>query len=317
MAFAGIDVGGTKTDVLIVDKNGNVLSRYIGGPGNYESLGIDKARNEIERSLNNALRSANLDRSDIEFAFFGMAGFDHEEDKPTIEKILGSLGLRDYDFDNDGRVALKSGTGDDVGIMVSCGTGSISYASDGKRVIRIGGYSWSFGEKLGSYLIAGMITAAVVRAKDGREYKSILVDMLESEIGMSIESLRRLSREGIYSLSGYIPKIISVLFKAYESHDFLATKILLEIVEEIVKIAKAHFNKLDFEPPVKLILEGTFFKKSPDYLRDMISSALGKDFKVIVPDHPPVVGAVLFALDRAGINSKKLFKKIVNQVTLS
>ncbi len=311
----GVDVGGTKTDVLIVDKKGRVLSRYIGGPGNYESLGIDRAREEIDRSLRSALNMANLEKGDIDFAFFGMAGFDHEEDRKTIEEILGGLGLNRYDFDNDGRIALKSGTGDDVGIMVSCGTGSVSYASDGKKVNRIGGYSWSFGERLGSYLIAGMVTSGVVRSKDGREYKSLLVKMLESELKMSVESLRRLSRSGIYSLSDYIPRIISVLFRAYESHDFIATKILLGIVDEIVRITLAHFNRLDFKPPVKLVLEGTFFKKSPDYLKEMVSSALGEDFVVVIPDHPPVVGAVLFALDRSGIDSKKLFKELISQIT--
>ena len=310
-----MDVGGTKTDVLIVDGNGDVLSRYVGGPGNYESLGVDRAREEIDRSLKRALKMANLEKEDIDFAFFGMAGFDHEEDRKTIEKILGGLGLSRYDFDNDGRIALKSGTGDDVGIMVSCGTGSVSYASDGKRVNRIGGYSWSFGERLGSYLIAGMVTSSVVRSKDGREYKSLLVKMLEKEVGMSVESLRRLSRSGVYSLSDYVPRIISVLFEAYESHDFLATKILLEIVEEIVKIALAHFRKLDFDPPIKLVLEGTFFKKAPDYLKRMVSSALGEDFTVIVPNHPPVIGAVLFALDRAGLDSKEFFGKLVSQIT--
>ena len=315
MVFTGVDVGGTKTDVLIVDENGEVLSRYIGGPGNYESLGIDRAREEIDRSLRSALKMAKLEKEDIDFAFFGMAGFDHEEDRKTIEEILGGLGLSRYDFDNDGRIALKSGTGDDIGIMVSCGTGSVSYASDGRKVNRIGGYSWSFGERLGSYLIAGMVTSSVVRSKDGREYKSLLVNMLESEVKMSVESLRRLSRDGAYSLSDYVPGIISVLFRAYESHDFLATKILLEIVEEIVRITLAHFRKLDFKPPVKLVLEGTFFKKSPDYLKDMVSSALGEDFVVIVPDHPPVVGAVLFALDRAGLDSRKLFRKLVSQIT--
>ncbi len=314
MIFLGVDVGGTKTDVLVVNEMGRVLGRYIGGPGNHESLGVEGAYREINRSIKKALRKADLDKSEVDYAFFGMAGFDHEEDRDVIDEILRKIGLKNYSFDNDGRIALKSGTGDDIGIMVSCGTGSVSYASDGRKISRIGGYSWGFGERLGSYLISGMITSAVVRSKDGRGYKSKLVEKVESEIGMSVEKLRRISRNGVSALSEYVPRIISSLFWAYEDHDFVATKIVLEIAEEVVKIASAHRRVLHLKAPVKLVLEGTFFKKSPKYFLELISSALGEEFYVSVPKHPPVVGAVLLAMDMGKLNSKEYFEKIISQI---
>ncbi len=310
MIFLGVDIGGTKTDVLLSDENGNVISYFRGGPGSFESLGVERAAEEIRRSVEEALERSSVSKKEIEFAFFGVAGFDHEEDREIVKDMIDRVGIERYGFDNDGRIALRSGTGDDIGIMISCGTGSVSYASDGKRLNRIGGYSAYFGEKLGSFLIAGMVTAAVVRSKDGREISSRLVSNVESAIGMEIEELRRISRDGFKVLSDYVPKIISALFKSYEENDALATRILLEIVEEVVRIASAHRKKLDLFPPIKLVLEGTFFKKAPSYFVKMIENTLGDEYELVVPKHPPVVGAVLLAMEKAGVDFRKAFEKL-------
>ena len=310
LIFLGVDIGGTKTDVLVSDENGNVISYFKGGPGSFESLGVERAAEEIRRSVEIALEKASVSKKDVDFAFFGVAGFDHEEDREIVKDMLDRVGIEKYDFDNDGRIALRSGTGDDVGIMVSCGTGSVSYASDGKKLNRIGGYSAYFGEKLGSFLIAGMVTAAVVRSKDGREIPSKLVENVESAIDMEIEELRRISRDGFEVLSDYVPKIISALFRSYEEKDALATKIILDIVEEVVRIVSAHRRKLELFPPIKVVLEGTFFKKAPSYFIEMIENALGKEYEILVPKHPPVVGAVLLAMERAGVDFRRAFEKL-------
>ena len=309
MIYIGVDVGGTKTEVLVVNKNGEVLSRALGGPGNHESIGEEKAAAEIKRTIEKA--TDGLSDRKIGGAFFGMAGIDHEEDKEIAERIIKMIGIDNAAFDNDGRIALRSCFYDDKGIVIACGTGGISYSGNGKKLYRIGGFSWSFGERLGSHLIAGMVTAAAVRAVDGREYSTLLTKLLEEKLKMDAFELRRISRFGLTSVKDKVPLIISALYEAYENHDFVATKIILSIVDEVVKIAKAHKKMLKITAPVGVCLTGTFFMKAPKYIVDMAQSALGEDFEVFVSDRSPVVGAAHLALESGGIHpDKKALERI-------
>jgi hypothetical protein len=58
---------------------------------------------------------------------------------------------------------------------------------------------------------------------------------------------------------------------------------------------------MNFSLPVKVVLEGTAFKKADDILTDFIRSGLGDDYKIIIPTHDPVTGALLYAIERNGL----------------
>ncbi|PLV59991.1 N-acetylglucosamine kinase [Thermotoga sp. KOL6] len=310
MILLGCDVGGTKTLAVLSDENGNILALHKGKGANYQVVGMENALKNLRETLKEVLNKANKSVEDIDFAFFGYAGADFEHEMKIVRNILEQLGLKKFDFDNDGRIALRSGTFNDVGIMVSCGTGSISYASDGKNVNRIGGLSFSLGERLGSHYIAGLVTSAVVRAKDGRDDWTMLVEEVEKEIGF-VENLLRYDYEG-GDTTEIVKKVNQILFKCAGKGDTVSLRIFNEIVTEVKKIVDAHMKVLNFSPPVMLILEGSFFKNAPSLLIKMIESCVGKDFKIIVPKHDPVIGALLFAMERSGVKiTEDLYNRLI------
>ena len=313
MIFLGVDVGGTKTEAILVDDEGKVLSYFRGGPGNYQSIGKERAFKEIRKVVDGTLEKAKVNKEDVTFAYFGVAGADTPKDFEIVRSILNRLGLKRFDFDNDGRIALRSGTFDDIGIMVSCGTGSISYAFDGKNMHRAGGFSFFFGERLGSFYIAGLVTSAIMRAKDGRSPKTKLEKIVEEKIKMKVEDLMRYEYFDERRPINFVPLVTESLFEGFREHDFMATKIFVSIVDEVLNIVEAHRRVLNFEKPIKLVLEGTFFKKAEKSLIEMIKSALGDEFEIVVPKHDPIVGAVLLAMEKAGLSmNRKLFNKLVD-----
>lgn len=314
MRFLGVDVGGTKTHVLIADEFGNVMAFHEGAGANYQGVGVEKAYLNLRRAIVEALEETSLNFDDVDASFFGVAGADFEYENRIVKSILDRLGLKNYAFDNDGRIALRSGTLDDIGIMISCGTGGINYACDGKKIERIGGFSSFFGERLGSYIIAGKVASAIVRAKDKRSENTIMVEMFESQIGSDIENIMHYEYEGDYEkMRDYAVLLIKTLFSAARSHDHVALKILCEIVEEVIHIVEAFRRKLSFTTPIKLVLEGSFFKNADSMLMEMIQSALGEDYRLIVPKHPPVVGAVLLAADLVGYKfSDRAIENLIN-----
>lgn len=301
MYFLGVDVGGTKTHALIADHEGKVIVFHDGPGANYQGLGVEKAYSNLKDTITEALKKASLKLQDVEAVFFGVAGADFDYEIRIVRTILDRLGLKRYAFDNDGRIALRSGTLNDVGILISCGTGGINYACDGKRMERIGGFSTFFGERLGSYIIAGLVASAIIRGKDGRSNPTKMIQIFESQISMKMEDIMHYEYEGDYEkMREYTILLIKTLFSAAKQHDFVALKILCHIVDEIVDIVRAFRMKLDFTPPIKLVLEGSFFKNADPILLEMISSAVGPEYEIIVPKHPPVVGAVLLAAEFSG-----------------
>ena len=61
----GLDGGGTKTRCLVATLEGQPLGRGQGGPSNYLSEGLDRARKSLEDSVLGALSSAGADGTEI------------------------------------------------------------------------------------------------------------------------------------------------------------------------------------------------------------------------------------------------------------
>ena len=273
MFFLGVDIGGTKTAAVITDE-----------------------------TIEEVCKDAGIRKNDIHNAYFGIAGVDLDYDIKIIKEILKRIGIKKYAFENDGLIALRSGTVDGKGILVTCGTGSISFANNGEKVLRKGGFSTFFGERLGAGHIARLSASAIIRAKDGRGPKTLMNQLLEKEHSITIEEIMKVEIPDVeYTGPDPVVTLITIIYKAARQNDFVALKILLEITEEVLNIVKSFRADMAFEPVVPVVLEGTVFKKADSILFDLIRSGLGDDFNIIIPKHDPVTGAALFALENVGI----------------
>lgn len=306
----GIDVGGTKTEAVLVNRNGEVLAFERGKGANYQTIGEQEAFERINGIVVSIAKNANIGLAQIEDCFVGAAGADFDYDYEIIDRIIKRLGLNKYGFDNDGLIALRSGTLKDPGILVTCGTGSINYAYNGREISRKGGFSQFFGEKLGAWYVSKLVASAATRSMDGRGYATLMKEMIEEKAGMSIPLLMNFEyHDNSYRGPEPVRILVSSLFEAANRNDLMAVKILVEIAEEVIGIAKSFLIDMEFEKPIKLILEGTVFKVADKMLIEMISNGLGDGFEVIVPLQDPVIGAALISMEREGWN---LTDEVVN-----
>ncbi|MDK2893819.1 MAG: hypothetical protein PWQ21_621, partial [Thermotoga sp.] len=80
MLFLGVDVGGTKTQAVLSDEQGNVLAVHRGKGANYQVVGKENAVRNLKDVIEGILNKAGKTREEIDFAFFGYAGadFDYE-----------------------------------------------------------------------------------------------------------------------------------------------------------------------------------------------------------------------------------------------
>ena len=70
----GVDGGGTKTDAVIADEHGKIISSASNGGANWERMGIDKALISLEEVICKAAEIAGIKTSQIESASFAIAG---------------------------------------------------------------------------------------------------------------------------------------------------------------------------------------------------------------------------------------------------
>ncbi|MBD0395050.1 MAG: ATPase, partial [Microcoleus sp. C1-bin4] len=93
----GIDGGGTKTICILMDENHLVLGRGEAGPSNYQTLGIETAKQSIQLAIERAVMSANIDEAvgnlNIEAIGLGLAGVGRPKDIEMVQFVVQNLQL--------------------------------------------------------------------------------------------------------------------------------------------------------------------------------------------------------------------------------
>ena len=72
--FLGVDGGGTKTTIALMNSNKKILAEAAGGPGNPLRVGVENAVSNILEAVDKACDEGDLSRGDIFAAVLGLAG---------------------------------------------------------------------------------------------------------------------------------------------------------------------------------------------------------------------------------------------------
>src|SRR5690606_34967862 len=150
----GIDGGATKTIAVVVDKHREMCGRSQSGPTNWNSVGLEKARDNLRQAIRGALAKAGRKPDEINAVCVGASGVDRPHDRAQLagwlRELFPSTMLAVH---NDAVIALASGTGGDVyGVVLISGTGMIVYGFDrmGHRQ-RAGGWGALLGDPGSGY----------------------------------------------------------------------------------------------------------------------------------------------------------------------
>ncbi|MBS4179015.1 N-acetylglucosamine kinase [Lederbergia citrea] len=304
----GVDGGGSKTYTIISDENGNQLGRGISGGGNYQSIGIDKAIDNITASIESALSSAGLEYKDIDFVQYGLAGADRPKDIAIIEEGLKRIPLHNWGLVCDTMEGLRIGSRDYTGVVLVCGTGT--NAAGRNKVgdeIQIGGFGYFFGDWAGGGAMAQETFRAAVRSWELREQPTILTEMVPEYLGFNNmpDLVNNYLDNDIYHAPN---QLAIVLHEAANKGDEVAISILEKTGEELGIAASAVIKKIgNFEQPIPIILIGSVVQKGQDkYLLEALRKTVEKDHEkveLVIPKMEPVYGAVLLGMDHLGITA--------------
>jgi N-acetylglucosamine kinase-like BadF-type ATPase len=164
----GADVGGTKTNVVVSEAGGRVLGRAA-GPGAAVRPGRALPSSAtIAEVVRRGLAEAGQQRGSV--LVVGAAGAGREPERGELQAALRSEDLADQVWvTTDIEIALAAAFGDEPGIVVSAGTGSVAVGRDRAGTLhRMGGYGWQMGDEGSGYAIGRAALGAVSRARDSR-----------------------------------------------------------------------------------------------------------------------------------------------------
>ena len=301
MHVLGIDAGGTKTVCLLADEDGHVLAEARGSGANLQSVG----ELEVEKVLHQVMEAA-LAQHDVRPAAtcLGIAGVDRPGDAEAVRGIMRRIGFKTRTLVvNDALVALVAGAGDEPGVVVVAGTGSIAYGRNAAgQAARAGGWGYLLGDEGGGFWIGRAALSAVVRQFDGRGPATLLTGMVLQH--MRLASPTELIHEIYYrDLQRHtIAGLAALVQDATDAGDAVAAQILVRAGGELAAAAASVITRLGMRGEAfPIVLAGGIFRGVPWLMGDVASrlADVAPRSAVRLLDVEPAVGAVRLALAAA------------------
>lgn len=295
----GIDGGGTKTQCLLADENGVIITSFVGGPTNPNIIKPTALRQTLETLLDQLSEQTNAQFHQVTHLFAGISGAGNENNQREVKRILTELVPSNVlvEVYPDSINALYSGTFGDPGIVQISGTGSITYGINQElEHDRVGGWGYLFGDEGSGYDLGKQGIIAALKAFDGRGEETTLLKMLYDHF--QVKNGYELIRE-IYvsdSPKDKIAPLSKMVFEAYKQNDPAALEIITNVVGELTtSIHTLHEKLFNDTQQVQLVLcGGVFTDKS--ILPMLIEQKLKHDnFSIVIPEFPPVGGSLIGA----------------------
>ena len=306
------DVGNSKTDLVLLRRDGTVLAAVRGPSASHQAVGMGAGARQLLALAADARLAAGLPTPAVpaaDRAVVCAAGADRPADVVRLRRRYLRDGLAtDVLVANDTHAALRAGTDAGWGIAVVCGAGinCLGVARDGReaRFPALGAISgdWGGGGELGATALW-----SAVRARDGRGPRTVLERLVPGRFGMDRPLDVTMAIDGGRLAQERLADLSPDVFAAAAEGDAVARALLDRLADEIVAMARSVARRLHIvraRPPV--VLAGGVFRAHDapfvDRVRDGLDRAV-PGAPVPIPDAPPVVGAALWRSGRPRVRA--------------
>ena len=242
ICFLGIEGGGTRTRAAVSGPEGRILGRAEAGPSNPFKVGLDGAKRAIQGASRDALRRARIRKGALDTVCLGLSGID----RPAIRNPLGqwirrALPARRHLLETDAAISLYAAVGENPGVLVVAGTGSIAYGRDTRgRRGRAGGWGSAYDDAGSGFDVGRKAILAALHAFDDRGPKTTLGSRLCRRL-----RLRDISHIVNRPLSATeIASLFPLVTAAARQGDRVAQRLLQEAGVELAELGLAVVRQL-------------------------------------------------------------------------
>jgi N-acetylglucosamine kinase-like BadF-type ATPase len=238
----GLDGGGSKTDCVLMDESGAILSRSRSGPSNPTSFGVDASLAALSEAASGALRAAGKSEQNVAYVLAGVSGAGEPEMRGVLQSGLQPMFPKATITVTSDLLLDLGATGESPSVVVIAGTGS---AVLGKKpplqLARAGGFGPVLGDPGSAYDTGRKAVAMCFQKHLNGEAFPLGVKILDSfkwKLGELFDHAR--ARPGVV-----FPRIFPVLANAAESGDPAARKLLESAAQDLGELAREVIEKLD------------------------------------------------------------------------
>lgn len=283
--FLGIDGGGTKTTMLLADRDGKELRKIYCDASNPMDIGLEKCTQVLRDGICEICEGVPLSSVVI---YAGIAGCTSV--KEQLHEFFRSFPIRMFDCDSDNANFMQAALGDSDGISVILGTGICAWARHNGETYRTGGWGYLINEGGCAFDIGQDALKAYYSWVDGMEQPSILTESIGKLYGDNAALLRQVYRGGKKWIASHAPMV----FEAAQQGDSRAEAILkrnMAVAAQVIETAAKRFPA----GPVKVVITGGLTNQPnvPQYLRNAMQEP--ERIHLSVLEAEPVVGAVTLA----------------------
>lgn len=304
----GLDGGGTKTEAILVDPSGTLLSTKTGGPSNFQILGVEKAAVVILDLVQECAAAAGCEPKDIAAVVAGLTGAGREGDKSRmLSGLRDEMKKRGLSFErvmveSDARIALEGAFRGKVGIILIGGTGSIAFGKghDG-TIYRVGGWGRILGDEGSGYAIGREGLNVLTKHLDGRIRGTLLTKLVAQKL--KLETQEQIIT-AVYKEQFDVASVAPLVIQAATEHDIECERILNKATFELTEHVRALLLKIESaargraRQKIPLAFIGGLLS-SDTVLRKIVKHKITfslPQISVVEPQSSPARGAVLLGL---------------------
>ena len=293
-------------------RGGQVQGWGIGPGSNYHLVGLERAGSNIKSATDAALSGRTASA-----ACFCLAAADMPHDFVQLRSKMSELGLGcPFTVRNDVIGVFRAGSRFPFGVGIVCGSGfnAGGVGKDG-REYRLPALGPITGDIAGARRLAMQAVGAAFRAWDGRGNPTRLSDAILAALGEpDFEKVAErwvrgaLPDETIYNLA-------PIVFEVSERGDQVAQQLVREQGVELGTAANAVLRKLKLaDDDCDVVLGGGLCYGKGDLLMNTVKQTVHSQSPAAIIkrlDVPPVIGALLFAVESTGGVADNRFVEVV------
>ena len=296
----GIDGGGTRTRAWLADERGKILARAVAGPSNPLKVGFDDSQRQILRAARLAMRKARRSAGKLDAVVVGLAGVDRPPIYRKLDRWLRkAVPARRHLLTSDAAIAMHAAIGDNPGIIVISGTGSISYGRDDRgHVLRSGGWGTLFDDAGSGYDLGRKAIIAALHDFDGRGPFTQLAARLRKALRIPDMTRVVLLPLTPQKIAGLFPLVLD----SARRRDFVAQKLCEEAGRDLADLAVALLKRLGWlRRALPVVCAGGVFRASPRIRRSFAFHLHRRapNVRILLHRRPPVLGALALAREVA------------------
>jgi N-acetylglucosamine kinase-like BadF-type ATPase len=308
--YVGVDGGGSKTQVCVLDLDNLRGISCVGGASNPNSVGWDNAIATVKDLIVRCLDDMGSSIQDIKAISLCMAGIDRPEQIQSMrDRILALFPSVKLEITNDALAVLTAGTGGESGTVLIAGTGSIAVGeSTNGSTARAGGYGYLIGDEGSGFAIGRAGIMAAIQSTEGRGDKTALAERAIEffQLNKTSDLIAKVygSSHPVGTIASFAREVVACAL----SSDTVAQRIIADAVDHYILLIQSVYQQLNYEIENTVVLSGGLFTST-----DVLSSALQERMPNLQFTKPKTSAATGAALRALALEDRQLLNGMMTQ----